>query len=94
MVAFDLQGHGRSEALGGMRGYARRMADLCADAAQVLDWARRRRPAVPAFLAGESMDGTIVLRLLQLQPDLQRQVGGAGLHGREGGRPYSTVAGW
>jgi hypothetical protein len=81
VVSFDLQGHGRSESLHGMRGYARRMSDHCADVAAVLAAARERRPGVPAVLLGESLGGTIVLRLLQLRPELQEQVGGAGQPG-------------
>ncbi|KAL4855384.1 Caffeoylshikimate esterase [Chlorella vulgaris] len=74
VVSFDLQGHGRSESLNGVRGYARRMSDFSQDAAQVLAWARQRHAAAspghspPAVLGGESMGGAILAGVLLLGP--------------------------
>lgn len=55
---FDLRGHGLSE---GHRVHVNRFEDYLADLDLVLDLVRARHPALPLFLVGHSMGGTIVI---------------------------------
>ncbi|WP_250847151.1 alpha/beta hydrolase [Aquisphaera insulae] len=58
-VAVDFRGHGMSP---GRRGVVRRYEDLVGDLAAVVEWARGRRPGLPAFVLGHSNGGQVVLR--------------------------------
>jgi len=65
----------------GLRGYHAKFSDTGADLKQVLALARSMHPGVPVFLLGESMGGTIVLRLLQTDPEVVSQLAGVALLG-------------
>lgn len=59
--AFDLRGHGRSE---GRRAYARSLDEHVADLEAFLARIHEGEPALPLFLLGHSMGGSIVALLL------------------------------
>ena len=61
----------------GMRGYAERFQDFVDSVTQVLEGAKQEHPGLPCFVCGESMGGTIVLRMLQQSAELRRQLAGA-----------------
>lgn len=75
VYAFDLRGHGRSE---GKRTYVRSLDEHLADLDGLLARVRERGPAVPLFLLGHSMGGTIVTLFLISG---EREVRGAILSG-------------
>lgn len=59
MIAYDLQGHGLSGTIDGLKGYADRFDDWVRELDAVIS-----QLAGPVFLFGESMGGSIVLRAL------------------------------
>jgi alpha-beta hydrolase superfamily lysophospholipase len=68
VLAFDLRGHGRTE---GPRGHARGFGILLDDVDEVVGEAAGRGRALPAFLYGHSLGGSIVLNYaLRRQPQL------------------------
>ncbi|WP_223869841.1 alpha/beta hydrolase [Paenibacillus sabuli] len=72
VLAYDQRGHGRSP---GTRGHTPSMEALRADAAALIELARRRRPELPRVLYGHSMGGNVALSCaLHLQPRLHALV--------------------
>lgn len=61
VYALDLRGHGRSE---GRRVFIRSVDEHLADVDRFLSLVRERRPALPLFLLGHSMGGTVVASYL------------------------------
>ncbi len=61
VYALDLRGHGRSE---GRRVFIRSMDEHLGDVDRFLDRVRERQPALPLFLLGHSMGGTVVAAYL------------------------------
>jgi lysophospholipase len=57
VTQFDARGHGKS---GGRRGHVDDFGDYLDDLAMVIEWARRRNPALPWALVGHSLGGAIV----------------------------------
>lgn len=69
VIAFDLQGHGRSE---GKRGHMRAMNATIDDVVKVMEDARDRHRDLPIVLYGHSMGGNIALNCaLRRKPDIQ-----------------------
>lgn len=61
VYALDLRGHGRSE---GRRVFIRSVDEHLADIDRFLSLVRERQPALPLFLLGHSMGGTVVASYL------------------------------
>jgi alpha-beta hydrolase superfamily lysophospholipase len=57
VTQFDGRGHGES---GGRRGHVDDFGDYLDDLAMVVEWARRKTPALPWALVGHSLGGAIV----------------------------------
>lgn len=78
VYAFDLRGHGRSQ---GKRTYVRSLDEHVTDLEGFLACVRQREPALPLFLLGHSMGGTIVtLFLISTEHDVRGAIlSGAGL---------------
>ncbi len=68
VVAFDMQGHGRSP---GIRGYVHQWEDLISDQDVALKKVREEFPDLPLFVMGHSMGGLLTVSyMLEKRPEL------------------------
>lgn len=70
VVALDIEGHGRSEALYGLRGYVENFNHTTADVLAFVRSESSKHPNLDVFLLGESMGGLISLLSLHAAPEL------------------------